>query len=102
MKFFYRFHANAECQLGLSGWSLTSSPAHLFARRGWLGLSVELRLYRSSRSEVLCKKGALENFAKSTGKHLCQSLFFNKVAGPGLGLQLYYKREPDPGVFQNF
>ena len=81
MKFFYRFHANAECQLGLSGWSLTSSPAHLFARRGWLGLSVELRLYRSSRSEVLCKKGALENFAKSTGKHLCQSLFFNKVTG---------------------
>ena len=25
--------------------------------------------------------GALENFAKFTGKHLCQSLFFNKVAG---------------------
>ena len=24
-----------------------------------------------------------------TGKHLCQSLFFNKVAGPALGLQLY-------------
>ena len=23
----------------------------------------------------------LENFAKFTGKHLCQSLFFNKVAG---------------------
>ena len=33
---------------------------------------------------------------------MCPSLFFNKVAGPGLGLQLYYKREPDPGVFQNF
>ena len=27
------------------------------------------------------KKGVLKNFAKSTGKHLCQSLFFNKVAG---------------------
>ena len=27
------------------------------------------------------KKGVLINFAKSTGKHLCQSLFFNKVAG---------------------
>ena len=24
-----------------------------------------------------------ENFAKFTGKHLCQSLFFNKVAGLG-------------------
>ena len=27
------------------------------------------------------KKGVLENFAKFLGKHLCQSLFFNKVAG---------------------
>ena len=26
-------------------------------------------------------KGVLRNFAKFTGKHLCQSLFFNKVAG---------------------
>ena len=30
--------------------------------------------------EVLRKKGVLRNFAKFTGKHLCQSLFFNKVA----------------------
>ena len=35
---------------------------------------------RSSRPEVFCKKGVLRNFAKFTGKHLCQSLFFNKVA----------------------
>ena len=26
--------------------------------------------------EVFCKKGVLKNFAKFTGKHLCQSLFF--------------------------
>ena len=32
--------------------------------------------------EVFCKKGALKNFAKFTGKHLCQSLFFDKVHGP--------------------
>ena len=37
--------------------------------------------FRSSRSEVFCKKGVLRNFAKFAGKHLCQSLFFNKVAG---------------------
>ena len=30
------------------------------------------------------KKGVIRNFAKFTGKHLCQSLFFNKVAGPFL------------------
>ena len=33
---------------------------------------------RSSRPELFCKKGVLRNFAKFTGKHLCQSLFFNK------------------------
>ena len=36
---------------------------------------------RSSRPEVFCKKVVLRNFAKFTGKHLCQSIFFNKVAG---------------------
>ena len=37
--------------------------------------------FRSSRPEVFCKKGVLRDFAKFTGKHLCHSLFFNKVAG---------------------
>ena len=31
--------------------------------------------------EVLYKKGVLKNLAKFTGKHLRQSLSFNKVAG---------------------
>ena len=31
---------------------------------------------------MFCKKGALRNFVKCTGKHLCQSLFFNNTAGP--------------------
>ena len=31
--------------------------------------------------EVFYKKGVLRNFAKFTGKHLCQSLFFNKIVG---------------------
>ena len=31
--------------------------------------------------EVLCKKSVFGNFTKFTGKHLGQSLFFNKVAG---------------------
>ena len=36
---------------------------------------------RSSLPEVFCKKSILRNFTKFTGKHLYQSLFFNKVAG---------------------
>ena len=36
--------------------------------------------FKSSRPELFCKKGVLKNFTKFRGKHLCQSLFFNKVA----------------------
>ena len=36
---------------------------------------------KSRRPEVFYRKGALEIFMKFTGKHLCRSLFFNKVAG---------------------
>ena len=31
--------------------------------------------------QVFCKKGVIINFVIFTGKHLCQSLFLNKVAG---------------------
>ena len=41
-------------------------------------------LVKKQSSTGVCKKGALRNFAKFTGKHLCQSLFFKKVAGLGL------------------
>ena len=37
--------------------------------------------HQNQPPKVFCKKGVLRNFAKFTGKHLCQSLFFNKVAG---------------------
>ena len=40
---------------------------------------------RSSHQRCSTKIGVLRNFAKFAGKHLCQSHFFNKVAG----LQLY-------------
>ena len=33
--------------------------------------------YRNSHGRCSIKKGVLKNFAKFTGKHLCQSLFFN-------------------------
>ena len=44
---------------------------------------------RSSHQRCFVRKGVLRNFAKFTGKHLCQSLFFNKVAGlrPEVALQ---------------
>ena len=38
-------------------------------------------IFRSSHRRCSIKKGALENFANFTGKHLCKGLFFNKVGG---------------------
>ena len=37
--------------------------------------------YSRSSHQVFYKEGALRNFANLTRKHLCQSLFLNKVAG---------------------
>ena len=44
-------------------------------------LTVVVSLITRSRLELFFKKGVLRNFTKFTGKHLCQRLFFNKVAG---------------------
>ena len=48
---------------------------------GKKGLNQCNSVCRSSRSKVFCKKDISKNFAKFTGKQLCQSFFFNKVAG---------------------
>ena len=46
------------------------------------------------------KKGVLRNFTKFTGKYLCQSLFFNKVAG--LRPATLLKRESRTGISCEF
>ena len=47
-------------------------------------------LDRSSCPEDFCRKGVLKNFAKFTGKHLCQGLWF--LAG-------FIKRETPTKMF---
>ena len=42
---------------------------------------IETCLYRSSHWRCFVKKGVLKNFTKFTGKELCQTLYFNNVAG---------------------
>ena len=43
---------------------------------------------KTSRPVVFCKKSVLRNFTNFTGKNLCQSLFFNEVAGrPAISLR---------------
>ena len=52
---------------------------------------------RSSHRRCSVEKGVLRNFAKFTGKRLCQSLFLIKLQA--LGLQPYKKRRSGTGVF---
>ena len=40
-----------------------------------------INIHKRSHQRCSVKKGVLRNFAKFTGKHLRQRLFFNKVAG---------------------
>ena len=48
--------------------------------------------WRSSHQRSSVKKGAFKNFAKFTGKHLCQSLF-NKVAGDSFFIEhIFYRK----------
>ena len=49
-----------------------------------------VRIGRSSQPREFYEKGVLKNFAKFTGKYLCQSLFLIKLQT--WGVQLYLKR----------
>ena len=53
---------------------------------------------------VLCKKCVLRNFSEFTGKHLCQSLFFNKVTGLRAAnlLKKKFWRRSFPVIFEKF
>ena len=51
------------------------------SRKGFLDTLCKNLLYRSSHRRSSVRKDVLRNFAKFTGKPMCQSLFFNKVAG---------------------
>ena len=52
---------------------------------------------RSSHRRCSLKKGVLRDFTKSTGKHQCQGLFFNKATD--LRPTTLLKRDSDTGVF---
>ena len=53
---------------------------------------------KSSHRRCSTKKGAPRNFAKFTGKKLCQSLFFSKATG--LRPAILFKKSPGAGVFR--
>ena len=58
--------------------------------------------YRSSCPEVFCRNGVLKIFAKFTEIHLCQSLFFSKVAGFRPAQKILVQKQSSRGVLQKW
>ena len=65
-------------------------------RRTWTTLSIRFS-YAEAVVRRCSEKGALKNFTKFTEKHLCQSLFLNKVAG--LRAVTLLKKRLNSGIF---
>ena len=89
-KFLYSANVLVSRKLIHLRYKFTSSVLYDVKRESIKSLSLMLHMdnwkhlvfrYRSSRLEVFSKKDVLKHFAKFTEKHLCQSIFFNKVAG---------------------
>ena len=72
------------------------SEAHLYMK--YYKTFKTSRINRSNHHRCSIKKGVLKNFAKFTGEQLCESLFFNKFAGPG-PQRKRKKRDSGTGVF---
>ena len=60
------------------------------------------RMPRNSCSKLFCKEIVLKTFSKFTGKHLCRSLFFNKVVGPATILKKRLRHWCFPANFTKF
>ena len=57
-----------------------SSKIKISSNSQKINFFVQILMDKSSCRRCSVRKGVLRNFAKFAGKHLCQSLFFNKVA----------------------
>ena len=68
--------ASANCD------TKTSEESDCQQQISYQEISKKLKLitFRSSHWRCSVREGVLRNIPKFTGKHLCQSLFFNKVA----------------------
>ena len=70
--------ANSENLLMKKTISRSSHPGNLLIKKA---------ITRSSHQRCSIEIGAFKKLTKFTGKHLCQSLFFNKVADLGLHIK---------------
>ena len=56
---------------------------------------------KSSHWRCSVRKDVLRNFAKFTGKHLCQGLFLNKIAGFSLSFTVNFAKLLRAPLLQN-
>ena len=76
-------YINANVSLVQSNDSEESSDGCKMIKYSCNGANGQFKKEKGSRPEVFCKKGILRNFAKFTGKHLCQSLLLIKLQALG-------------------
>ena len=82
-RFFLQFHFSLEKEIFTKA-AITSKSSHtIWPQRSHAIWPQRSKLSRTTSSHRRCsvRKAFLRNFAKFTGKLLCQSLFFNKVSG---------------------
>ena len=72
-------------------WFLFSMLLTNLLRKALQNLVNHIKTYRRSHRMCSVRIGVLRNFIKFTEKPLCQSLFFNKVAGLRPVLHLFYR-----------
>ena len=72
-------YINANVSLVQSNDSEESSDDCKMIKNSCNGANEHFKKEKGSRPEVFCKKGVLKNFAKFTGKHLCQSFLLIKL-----------------------
>ena len=83
---------------------ISSLPVLLY-KKGFLKNSSKFtNKHKKQSSGVVMSKDILTNFAKFTGNHLCQSLFFNKVAGwrPEAVRSSHWRCSAKQGVLKSF
>ena len=69
---------------------------YLVCHREKYKLINQIRDPQKHAPKMFYEKGVLGNFAKFTGKHLCQSLLFNKVSSLNFKEHFFFYRPP-PG-----
>ena len=94
-------HCCEKITLWIFHWSISDQGFHFIpnesTRKRLVKSSGVFRKYEmgtwvgSSHRRCSIKKGVLKNFSKLTGKHLCQSLFFNKVTDLRLKKKLWHR-----------